>query len=205
MSDQTIGRRWLLRGLVAAGATLAGCAGTDPTPTPTDPPEEPAATASATPTPTATASPTPTATPTPSPAQTTPPATETATASPTPTATEAGPDLAAWFEKTENYDGVVDKTGKSSVTVEVGPADVAGGPFAFEPATIAVSPGTTVTWVWTGRGGSHNVVHTDGAFESELTSEPGFEFSYPFDSRGTYRYVCRPHEPLGMVGAVVVE
>jgi halocyanin-like protein len=114
------------------------------------------------------------------------------------------PSFDGWMANVGNYDGVVDETGRSEVTVRVG-ADGNGGAFAFEPAAVAVSPGTTVIWEWTGNGGVHNVVAADGGFESESTSEAGATFEHAFEDPGTYAYACRPHEVLGMKGVVVVE
>ncbi|WP_435116493.1 halocyanin domain-containing protein [Halolamina sp. C58] len=108
-----------------------------------------------------------------------------------------------WFDGVSNYDGVVDRTGQSEVTVEVG-VDNGGQPYGFGPAAVRVDPGTTVVWEWTGRGGSHNVVEQDGTFESDLSSEEGHTFSHTFESEGTFKYVCTPHQSLGMKGAVVV-
>jgi hypothetical protein len=71
---------------------------------------------------------------------------------------------------------------------------------------VRISPGTTVVWEWTGAGGGHNVVAEDGTFSSgeDYVSEAGYTYEYTFESEGTYRYVCVPHETLGMKGAVVV-
>jgi halocyanin-like protein len=114
-----------------------------------------------------------------------------------------GTDLEAWFDNVSNYDGVVDRTESDAVTVEVG-VEANDGAFGFGPAAIRVTPETTVTWEWTGAGSSHNVVDTDGAFESELVDEAGHTFEHTFESEGTSTYVCVPHETLGMKGAVVV-
>ncbi|UVE49312.1 halocyanin domain-containing protein [Haloferax larsenii] len=123
----------------------------------------------------------------------------------TPTAEQETASFDGWFDRTDNYDGVHDKTGEDSVTVTVG-AEGNGGGFAFGPAAVKVSPGTTVVWEWTGQGGTHNVVEREnGLFESELTAEEGFTFEYTFEEAGEYKYVCVPHETLGMVGVVVVE
>ncbi len=113
-------------------------------------------------------------------------------------------DVESWLSDTSNFDGVVDRTGQSSVTVEVG-VEANGGAFGFGPAAIRVSPGTTVTWEWTGNGSAHNVVDADGAFESELTDAAGHTFEHTFSETGTYTYSCTPHETLGMKGAVIVE
>jgi len=104
----------------------------------------------------------------------------------------------------DNYDGVVDETGSDAVTVMVG-SEANGGNFGFDPVAVKVSSGTTVTWEWTGKGSTHNVVADDGSFESDLTSETGFTFEQTFDSVGEYKYFCEPHKSMGMKGVVVVE
>nr|WP_225334571.1 halocyanin domain-containing protein [Halomicrobium urmianum] len=118
-------------------------------------------------------------------------------------AAQSGPDYGGWFDGVGNFDGTVDMTGEDSVTVTVG-AQGNGGAFAFDPAAVRVDPGTTVTWEWSGDGGSHNVVAEDGSFESELVGDAGHTFEQDFEEEGVYRYVCSPHRTMGMKGAVVV-
>ena len=113
-------------------------------------------------------------------------------------------DFGGWFENVGNFDGVVDETGQSEITVVVG-AEGNGGGYAFAPPAITVDTGTTVVWEWSGTGGSHNVAAEDGSFESDLTDAEGHTFSHTFDSAGTFKYKCTPHEAMGMKGAVVVE
>ncbi|WP_237560357.1 halocyanin domain-containing protein [Halolamina sediminis] len=113
-------------------------------------------------------------------------------------------DFGGWFDGVGNYDGVVDRTGEDEVTVQVG-SQANDGAFGFGPAAISVSSGTTVTWEWTGDGGSHDVQADDGSFASELTDEAGHTFSHTFDNTGTTKYYCMPHKTMGMKGAVVVE
>ncbi|MFC6823540.1 plastocyanin/azurin family copper-binding protein [Halopelagius fulvigenes] len=60
-------------------------------------------------------------------------------------------------------------------------------------------------WEWSGQGGSHNVSAKDGSFGSEMTGEKGHTFERTFEEAGTYKYVCVPHEAMGMKGAVVVD
>lgn len=133
--------------------------------------------------------------------------TETATGTPTETATgspdyvDEEPDYGGWLEDANNYDRTVDATGQDTVTVMVG----AGNGFAFGPAAVQVSSGTTVVWEWAGKGGDHNVVDQDGAFESPLQSEEGATFEYTFEETGIHEYFCNPHKTAGMKGAVVVE
>ncbi|MEF8807353.1 halocyanin domain-containing protein [Natronomonas sp.] len=110
------------------------------------------------------------------------------------------PDYAGWFDDVSNYEGTVDRTGESEVTVMNGT-----GPHGkqFEPPAIRVDAGTTVVWEWTGDG-SHNVAAEDGAFRSDIVQRSGFTFEYTFEERGIYRYVCEPHRTVGMKGAVAV-
>ena len=112
-------------------------------------------------------------------------------------------EVEEYLSGAQNYEGeVTDATGEDNPTVDVG----AGNGLAFDPAAIRVSEGTTVTWVWTGDGGGHNVVHEDGDFESgDPVIDEGHEFEYTFDESGNYLYFCDPHEASGMKGAVIVE
>jgi len=111
------------------------------------------------------------------------------------------PDYGGFLDDANNYEQTVDMTGSDSVTVEVG----AGEGLAFGPAAVAVSSGTTVTWEWTGEGGSHNVSGSNGNFESETVGEEGHTFEHTFEESGTHTYVCTPHEAVGMNGAIHVE
>jgi halocyanin-like protein len=111
------------------------------------------------------------------------------------------PEVEQYLSDANNYDGLVDMTGESEVTVEVGAGDTG---LAFGPAAVQVDPGTTIIWEWTGEGGSHNVIDEDGGFESELVGEAGHTFEQQFDEEGTTTYYCQPHKPSGMKGAIVV-
>jgi halocyanin-like protein len=128
---------------------------------------------------------------------------------PTPESTSSGDSggssqFDGWLDGVKNFDGVADETGSDAVSVKVG-VDNGDQPYGFGPAAVKVSAGTKVTWEWTGKGGSHNVVDNDGAFESELVTDEGHTFSYTFEETGTFKYYCSPHKTLGMKGVVVVE
>ena len=112
-------------------------------------------------------------------------------------------DYDGWFDDVSNFEGTEDFTGQVTVTVEVG-ADGNNGAFAFSPAAILVDPGTTVVFEWTGEGGQHNVVEDGGDYESELLEEAGVHYAVQFESEGISKYVCQPHQSLGMKGAVAV-
>jgi halocyanin-like protein len=114
------------------------------------------------------------------------------------------PNYRDWFDGVGNYSGTIDARGEEAVTVTVG-AQGNNGYFAFGPAAIAVSTGTTVTWEWTGRGGDHNVVSEQGAFDSGDAIDSDEEtFSTTLENPAVYRYVCEPHRSVGMRGAVFV-
>lgn len=115
-------------------------------------------------------------------------------------AAAAPTDLSGWFSNTDNADGVVDRTGQSEVTIEVG-AEGNKGPYAYAPAAVRVDPGTKVVWKWVN--GRHNVVASDGSFESEYYSDSG-TFSYTPTEPGVRKYYCTPHKTMGMKGALVV-
>ena len=79
--------------------------------------------------------------------------------------------------------------------------------FRFQPESLNVFAGDTVTWVNKGR-----VPHTttsgvngkpDGLWDTKHLAR-GESFSYVFSQPGTYHYFCRPHHGLGMKGVVVV-
>jgi len=87
----------------------------------------------------------------------------------------------------------------------------------FDPATLTVTKGTTVTWR-----NSSQMVHTvtddpakasnkaDAALPSGAEAwdsgdlNPGQTFSHTFDVPGTYKYFCIPHETLGMTATIIV-
>lgn len=111
------------------------------------------------------------------------------------------PDYDGWFDDVPNYEGTHNFRGKPEVTVNVGAGDEG---LKFEPTAIMIDEGTVVIWEWTGEGDEHNVVEEEGEFESELSDEEGHTFDHEFQSAGTYRYVCEPHDAQGMRGAVVI-
>ena len=126
------------------------------------------------------------------------------TASNTAAAQSQKPDFGGWLGGIDG--GYTDARGQSEVTVEVG-ASGNGGNIAFSPAGLWVDPETTVTFEWTGEGGSHNVVAQEGpaALDSgSKVDEAGHTYEHTFTEGGITNYVCQPHSSLGMKGAVAV-
>ena len=76
------------------------------------------------------------------------------------------------------------------------------GGMRFQPATVKVTAGETVTWT-NSDGMPHTVTAiSGGAFRSSRLSRAG-SFSHTFDQPSTYEYYCELHP--SMRGTVVVE
>jgi len=72
---------------------------------------------------------------------------------------------------------------------------------AFDPDSLTINAGETVTWT-NEDSAAHTVVGDNGEFESaELAN--GDTFSFMFDQAGTYTYHCSIHP--SMKGTVVVQ
>lgn len=75
-----------------------------------------------------------------------------------------------------------------------------GGPVAFEPSAILVSPETVVSNPDTQLG------ETDVSFSSgDPIADENYLYTELFDESGIVLYHCAPHLDLGMKGAVIVE
>lgn len=76
--------------------------------------------------------------------------------------------------------------------------------FGFEPGSVTIPQGGTVTWVNCDEAGqpSHTSTADAGAWNSP-TLASGEAFSHTFDQAGDFAYHCEPH-PF-MTGAIVVE
>lgn len=76
----------------------------------------------------------------------------------------------------------------------------------FDPKTVTVSAGESVTW--TNAGGLHNVSFDDGSFTQPASADTApWKVSRTFDSAGTFLYHCQIHgapNGVGMSGVVVV-
>lgn len=88
---------------------------------------------------------------------------------------------------------------------------------AFVPATVNISAGDTVTWTNPGvithtvtfdpakaMSASNVVLPASVAPFDSGDMEEDATFSHTFTVKGTYKYVCKYHEMMGMVGTVVV-
>src|SRR5688572_9091013 len=77
----------------------------------------------------------------------------------------------------------------------------------FTPSTVTIAVGDTVTWAF--REAGHDTVNKSGSTYGNIWNSgikpPNTVFSFTFNTAGTFPYVCRPHENIGMVGSVIVQ
>jgi plastocyanin len=71
--------------------------------------------------------------------------------------------------------------------------------FSFNPATLTITAGTTVTWT-----NNDNATHTikSPGFNSQDLAH-GQTFAFKFDAKGTYDYSCGIHP--AMTGEIIVQ
>ena len=73
--------------------------------------------------------------------------------------------------------------------------------FAFDPATVTIQVGDTVTWT-NQDSAAHTATAGDGSFDTGSIANGGSQ-TVTFDTAGTYAYICSFHPQ--MTGSVVVE
>ncbi|WP_287129618.1 plastocyanin [Candidatus Cyanaurora vandensis] len=86
------------------------------------------------------------------------------------------------------------------------------GRLIYEPKTVTVAKGDTVTWTM-GKAGPHNVVFSKAPAGVDVTTishkklvnktDPTFKTT--FAEAGDYSYFCTPHKGAGMVGKITVK
>jgi hypothetical protein len=74
------------------------------------------------------------------------------------------------------------------------------GDFFYDPETVTVDPGDTITWTNVGEAPEGHTVTGEG-FDSGVVEE-GERYSHRFDGPGTFPYICSLHD--NMTGTVVV-
>jgi amicyanin len=92
------------------------------------------------------------------------------------------------------------KATQAAATPEAEGASVEIKNFAFEPKTVTIKVGQTVTW--TNQDSTTHTVTGDGGIDSDGLSK-GKSYSKTFDTEGAFDYHCSPHPQ--MKGQVIVE
>jgi plastocyanin len=72
--------------------------------------------------------------------------------------------------------------------------------FAYNPQSLTIKVGTTVTWT-NEDNATHTVTADTGVFNASIN--PGKSVSFTFTIAGTYQYHCDPHPD--MIGTIVVQ
>jgi plastocyanin len=91
--------------------------------------------------------------------------------------------------------------GAAAVTAAASPATVQIDNFAFTPAALTVTAGTTVTWK-NEDDSPHRIGDKNGTFKSAALDTDD-SFSHTFAAPGEYPYICTIH-PY-MVGKIIVK
>jgi plastocyanin len=91
--------------------------------------------------------------------------------------------------------------GSKDTSGSVEPQQIEMDDDVFKPAQLTVPTGTKVTWVNKGKK-AHTVVSNDKLFDSGLV-QVGGQFSYSFNTPGTYSIRCSPHPK--MIAQIVVK
>jgi plastocyanin len=82
------------------------------------------------------------------------------------------------------------------------PGDIEIGNNFFDPTSLPVTVGKTVTWAWKPGDVTHNVTFDDGAPGSGDKSSGTFQRT--FNSPGTFTYHCSIHGAAVMSGSITV-
>lgn len=95
-------------------------------------------------------------------------------------------------------------------TIYVGGAGIYGtAENVFQPASLTVARGTTVTFVWQSSGHdlhSGSGCSPDGLFGSNGLQGQGFQTTYTFNTAGTFPFYCGSHcASNNMKGSVTVQ
>ena len=91
--------------------------------------------------------------------------------------------------------------GEAVVAAAASPTTIKIDNFAFDPATLTITAGTTVTWK-NEDDSPHRIGDKNGAFKSAAL-DTDETFSHTFASPGEYPYICTIH-PY-MVGRIIVK
>lgn len=118
---------------------------------------------------------------------------------PTPAASSAAPSASAASSASASTAPSASSSAGGSTTSAANAVQIKG--FAFNPATITVKVGTSVTWT-NGDNVNHTVTDDKGAFDSGAVAS-GSTFSQTFKTAGTFTYHCKIHP--SMTATVVVQ
>jgi len=96
--------------------------------------------------------------------------------------------------------GGVTKTGTTTVTAQAAPAntDVVATAAGYQPATVDVQAGGTVTWTFESDA-PHMVTFTTAGAPADIPEQQGGSASRTFPNNGTFQYQCAGPQMSGVV------
>jgi plastocyanin len=97
--------------------------------------------------------------------------------------------------------GCTQSNTQTNSSSNLGPNQIAIQNFAFNPSTLTVKAGTTVTW--TNLDSTNHPVASDTGVFNSGTLNNGQSYSYTFNQTGSYPYHCTVHP--SMTGTITVE
>jgi plastocyanin len=96
-----------------------------------------------------------------------------------------------------------DSPNSSPAPSNIPPNTVVMGSRSFNPATLTVARGTTVTWR-----NDDGAVHTSTSDNTGWDTgdmQSGANSTTVFNTTGTFKYHCTYHRAMGMVGTIIVQ
>lgn len=91
----------------------------------------------------------------------------------------------------------------NSSPFNIPPNTIVMGPTSFNPATLTVTSGTTITWR-----NDDSSVHTSTSDNNVWDTgdmRPGVSRTTVFNTPGTFKFHCVYHRAMGMVGTITVQ
>lgn len=95
----------------------------------------------------------------------------------------------------------------ASIHLQAGNTNIIVQNNKFTPANVTIAVGDTVTWIF--REAGHDTQNKSGSTYGNIWNSGlkavNTSFVFTFNSAGTFPYVCKPHENIGMVGTITVQ
>ncbi len=79
------------------------------------------------------------------------------------------------------------------------------GEYRFDPSQLRFEVGQEVTFSLSGETEFHTFTVEALGIDVSMDVGETVEYTYTFDTAGTFKLTCIPHEALGMTGEIVVE
>ncbi len=78
------------------------------------------------------------------------------------------------------------------------------GQYAFVPSNLSFKVSDSISFTLKSETEFHTFTSHDLGIDQAVDAGQAVTFSFTFTKAGTYRFICIPHESLGMVGTITV-